>query len=50
MSLERPDVRLPVTWKDRRTISGLHTPFHIKVSFEGKERQSIKFYALYLGK
>ena len=48
--LVRSGVRLPVAWKNNTELRNLPVPFNVKVSFEGKQRQSIKFYAMYITK
>ena len=41
--------RSPGVWKRGERIEGLGKRFKIEVTFEGPDRESIKFYALYLG-
>ena len=38
----------PVAWKGHDRISGLKSPFKIKVSFEGEQSRAVRFYAAYL--
>jgi hypothetical protein len=48
-SSRQSGVRVPVAWKSNDRLVGLQVPFKVKVSFEGKQRLAIKFYALYIG-
>jgi hypothetical protein len=46
--LQAPGLDLKISWKNHDWISDLPSPFKIKVTFEGEQRQAIRFYALYL--
>jgi hypothetical protein len=39
----------PVTWSDQNIIKDINHPFKIKLIFEGKNREQIDFYTLYMG-
>jgi len=46
--VEQSGVRVHVLWKNQSRVGGFEKPFKIKVSFEGSERDNVKFYALYI--
>ena len=47
--VEQSALRTPISWGGEERIADLGTAFKINVTFEGRRRQDIRVYALYLG-